>query len=203
MPTHTNLMPTASSALSQPRTDTAAVRGGKRVLLCLGATPVVALAAHIAFPLPFTPVPFTLQPLAVLGVGLALGPLAGAAAMLAYLLEGALGLPVFSPTGVGGLAQLLGPTGGYLLAYPLVALICGFVSRRAEGPRSPFLAAVLGCTLATVLLFAFGATWLAWEAHLSPSMAWAAGVAPFLPGEAVKIFAAAGIYRALKPYSLR
>ena len=92
-----------------------------RVVVGVAATVVVAAAAHVAIPLPFTPVPLTLQPLAVLGVGLALGPVDGFLAMLAYLAEGAMGLPVFSPTGLGGVAQLLGPTGGFLMAYPLVA----------------------------------------------------------------------------------
>jgi biotin transport system substrate-specific component len=96
-----------------------------RILAGLAATAVVAAAAHVAIPLPFTPVPLTLQPLAVLGVGLALGPVDGLLAMLAYLAEGAAGLPVFSPTGMGGLAQLVGPTGGFLMAYPLVAAIAG------------------------------------------------------------------------------
>src|SRR5580693_347884 len=101
-----------------------------RILIGLGATVVVALAAHVAIPLPFTPVPLTLQPLAVLGVGLALGPVGGFLTMLAYLAEGAMGLPVFSPTGLGGVAQLFfGPTSGYLLSYPLVAAIAGGLTR--------------------------------------------------------------------------
>ena len=152
----------------------------------------------MAFPLPFTPVPFTLQPLAVLGVGLALGPLDGALALLAYLVEGVAGLPVFSPTGVGGLAQLLGPTGGYLFAYPLVAWICGGLTRRLEGRLSYFAAALVGCGTAVALLFISGAYWLAHETHLNHAQIWLAAVAPFLPGEGVKVLAAAGTYRAWK-----
>lgn len=178
-------------------------RASSRVLLCLAATLVVALAAHIVFPLPFSPVPFTLQPLAVLGVGLALGPFAGAAALLAYLAEGAVGFPVFSPTGLGGIAQLLGPTGGYLLAYPLVAFTCGLLSQQFSKRFSRFSAAVLACSLATVLLFAFGCSWLAFQMHLNFKTALLAGVVPFLPGEAVKVLAAAGVYRALKPSAFR
>ncbi len=170
----------------------------RRVLLTITATLVVAAAAHVAFRLPFTPVPFTLQPLAVLGVGLALGPTGGALAMLAYLLEGALGLPVFSPTGPGGLLQLLGPTGGYLLAYPAVAFVAGWVTGRLRPWAGEFAAALLACTLATSILFLSGAAWLAYEAHLSTQGVFFAAIAPFLPGEGVKILAAAGVYRALQ-----
>ncbi|MGI4828469.1 MAG: biotin transporter BioY [Janthinobacterium lividum] len=191
-------MPIANSLNTSIHGDAPAMGASRQVLLCLSATLVVALAAHVSFPLPFTPVPFTLQPLAVLGVGLALGPIAGTVTMLAYLAEGASGLPVFSPTGLGGVAQLFGPTGGYLLAYPFVAFVCGLVSRRPGYRLSAFPNAVLACALATALLFVFGATWLSVEAHLSPRAAWTAGVLPFLPGEAVKVLAAAGIFRALK-----
>src|ERR1700749_5039108 len=88
-----------------------------KIVLGLAATLVVAAAAHISIPLWFTPVPLTLQPLAVLGVGLAFGPVGGFAVMLAYLAEGACGLPVFSPAGPGGIAQIIGPSGGFLMAY--------------------------------------------------------------------------------------
>lgn len=168
-----------------------------RIVRVCAATLVVAAAAHIAFPLPFTPVPFTLQPLAVLGVGLTLGPLEGALAMVAYLLEGACGFPVFSPTGSGGLLQLLGPTGGYLLSYPLVAAVAGLATIKKRRQASSYVSALLACSLATALLFLAGAGWLAHLAHLGIHQAWSAGIAPFLPGEAVKILAAAGGYRAL------
>ena len=175
----------------------------RRLSLGFAATLVVATAARLSFPLPFTPVPFTLQPLAVLGLGLALGPVDGFLAMLAYLTEGALGAPVFSPTGAGGLLQLFGPTGGYLLAYPFVALISGGLTRRLE-PRVPTLAAALvGCALATILLFFCGAIWLAREAHLTTAAVWTAAVAPFLPGEAIKCLAAAGTFRALRRSATR
>jgi biotin transport system substrate-specific component len=167
-----------------------------RIVVGLSATAVVAAAAHVAIPLPFTPVPLTLQPLAVLGVGLALGPWAGMLTMLAYLAEGAMGLPVFSPTGPGGLLQLLGPTGGFLMAYPLVAAVAGGLTQRLTRlPR--FMAALLGGTAAVVLLFLCGAGWLMHIAHLSIGAVWIAAIAPFLPGEAVKVVIAAGVYRAL------
>lgn len=187
-------MTTPSASLSAESSLSASLP--RRILAILSATLVVAIAAHISFRLPFTPVPFTLQPMAVLGVGLALGPGAGAAAMLAYLLEGALGLPVFNPTGPGGLLQLLGPTGGYLFAYPLVALVAGSVSRLLRGRSGSYAAALIGCSLATALLFVVGASWLAFEAHLGARAAWMAGVAPFLPGELIKVLAASGVYGA-------
>lgn len=168
-----------------------------KLLIGLAATAVVAAAAHIAFPLPFTPVPFILTPLAVLGVGLALGPVAGFFTMLAYLAEGAMGLPVFSPTGVGGIAQLFGPTGGYLLSYPLVAAVAGGVTSRLSRFTPRFLAATIGGTLAVTLLFLCGAAWFMQYTHHSLYATWIGAVAPFLPGEAIKIVAAAGIYSTL------
>src|SRR5512146_1264130 len=97
---------------------------------------LVALAAQIAVPLPGTPVPLTLQPLAVLIVGGLLGPWLGASSLLFYLALGAAGLPVFTPIGLPGVARLIGPTGGYLLAYPLAAYAVGTLSSgRAGGAR--------------------------------------------------------------------
>lgn len=190
------------TALTQP-TGSAIPTGFTRTIpgkitLGLAASLVVAAAAHVSIPLWFTPVPLTLQPLAVLGVGLVLGPVAGFLTMLAYLAEGALGLPVFSPSvGLSGVAQLLGPTGGYLMAYPLVAFIAGAVTRALQSRTPRFVAAAIGCTTAVVLLYACGAGWLTYSHHLTLQLGWIEGVAPFLPGEAVKILAAAGLYRAL------
>src|SRR5260370_5435481 len=93
------------------------------VALVASASLFVALCARITVPLPFTPIPLTLQNFAVLLVGLTLGPRRGFAALALYLAEGAAGMPVFNPLGLGGIAQLLGPTGGFLLAYPLVAAV--------------------------------------------------------------------------------
>src|ERR1019366_666646 len=96
--------------------------------LVLGGSLVVALCARVALPLPFTPVPLTLQNFGVLLVGLLLGSKRGFAALALYLAEGAMGMPVFSPTGVGGIAQLFhGATAGFLLTYPLVAWVSGYV----------------------------------------------------------------------------
>jgi biotin transport system substrate-specific component len=198
-------MPVFSISANASRTSPLTSEPARRIVRGLAATLVVAVAAHVALPLPFTPVPFTLQPLAVLVVGLLLGPWDGALAMLAYLIEGASGLPVFSPApmALGGVAQLIGPTGGYLMAYPAVALVAGFLAPRLTRVTGAFTGAVLGCTVATMILFLSGASWLAHIAHLSSAAVWTAAVAPFLAGEAVKILVAAGVYRALQPHQSR
>lgn len=165
-----------------------------RLALVVGATALVAVCARLSVPLWFTPVPLSLENFAVLLVGLALGPVDGFAAMVLFLLEGASGIPVFSPQGPGGLAQLLGPTGGFLLAYPLVAATIGAMSRTGLAKRHQFAGALAGGVAATIVLLAIGAGWLAHLLHLSPAAAFGMGVAPFLPGEVVKIAAAAGIY---------
>jgi biotin transport system substrate-specific component len=168
-----------------------------KVTIGLAATAIVAAAAHVSIPLPFTPVPLTLQPLAVLGVGLALGPVAGFFAMLAYIAEGAIGLPVFTPMGPGGVAQLLGPSGGFLMSYPLVAGIIGGVNQALSTRLTKFSSALIGGLLAVAVLFTFGVAWFALYAHHSLQATWIGAVAPFLPSEIVKVFVAAGIYSAL------
>ncbi|MES2391169.1 MAG: biotin transporter BioY [Acidobacteriota bacterium] len=173
-----------------------------RLTLGLAATAVVAASAHVVFPLPFTPVPFILTPLAVLGVGLAFGPIDGFFILLAYLAEGLCGLPVFSHTGPGGIAQLLGPTGGYLMAYPFVAAIAGGLTRMLVRRTSSFPAALAGCSAAVAFLFLCGAAWFSHYTHTLLQAAslhtiWLGSVAPFLPGEAIKVLAAAGIYSTL------
>src|SRR5215467_7870394 len=120
--------------------------------LVVGASLLVALCARVTVPLPFTPVPLTLQNFAVLLVGLALGPRRAFAAMVLYLAEGAVGLPVFNPMGPGGIAQILGPTGGYLMAYPFVAALAGAL---AAGSKN-FARNLVASTSAEVVLFAFG-----------------------------------------------
>lgn len=197
--THMQTAITNRATLSQARSFSSTLPG--KISIGIAATAAIALAAHVAFPLPFTPVPFTLQPLAVLGVGLALGPVGGFLTLLAYLAEGACGLPVFSPTGPGGIAQLLGPTGGYLLAYPLVAAIIGGLTRLLSRRMGSFSAAALAGTAAVVVLFLSGAAWLMMWTHVSIYAVWIAAIAPFLPGEAIKILAAAGIYSTLRRHS--
>src|SRR6202167_5902258 len=104
----------------------------RQVALVVGASLFVALCARITIPLPFTPVPLTVQNFGVLLVGLLLGSRRGFAALILYLAGGAMGMPVFSPSSVGlmGVAQILGPTGGYLMVYPLVAGLAGFIFER-------------------------------------------------------------------------
>jgi biotin transport system substrate-specific component len=171
-----------------------------KAFLAIGATALVALCAHVSLPLYFTPVPLTLQTLAVILIGLALGPALGCSAMVLYLAEGAIGLPVFSPQGPGGVAQLLGPTAGFLLSYPLAAAAAGSVVRSVRIGRSQFPAAVLAGIAASIVIFSIGAGWIAILLHLSPAAAWHLSVAPFLPGEGLKIVAAAGAYVALRSW---
>ncbi|HMA03137.1 MAG: biotin transporter BioY [Gemmatimonas sp.] len=116
----------------------------------IGFAATMAVAAQIAIPIPGTPVPFTLQPLAVVLAGLCLGPVAGAASMVLYLLAGALGAPVFAPVGAPGVLRLIGPTGGYLLATPAAAAIAGLLARRFPAFGGRLLAAFLG--IATLYL---------------------------------------------------
>jgi len=168
-----------------------------RILLGLGATIIVAAAAHVSFPLPFTPVPLTLQALAVLGVGLTFGPVGGFLTMLAYLAEGAIGLPVFSPAGPGGFAQLLGPTGGFLMAYPLVAAMMGGLTQGLKGRAARFVAAFVAGNVAMAVLFLSGAAWFIHYTHHTLYAAWVGAVAPFLPGEFIKVLVAAGMYSTL------
>jgi biotin transport system substrate-specific component len=182
----------ALQPLSAPRA------GSQLVLSVIASTALVAICAHISVPLGFTPVPFTMQTFAVLLLGLVLGPGAACASMALYLLEGALGLPVFSPHGPGGLAQLLGPSGGYLLAYPLAALLSSIVYRRLG--RSSW-SALASATLANLLILGVGALWLASLAHAALPVVLAQSVVPFLPGDALKLVAAAVCARVLKSFT--
>jgi biotin transport system substrate-specific component len=188
-----------SSAL-RPSTLAVNGRSGSLDLLLRSAVVVaaslfVAFCAHVAVPLPFTPVPFTLQPFAVLLVGMLLGPGAGFAAMAVYLAEGAAGLPVFTPAGLPGVARLLGPTGGYLFAYPLAAAIAGALPRMIRSPR--FVAYALGGFAAMVTVYTCGALWFSHALGMNVSAAVASTVVPFALSDAVKVFAAAGITSAL------
>jgi biotin transport system substrate-specific component len=169
-----------------------------KVLLTVAATGLVAVCAHVSVPLFFTPVPLTLQNFAVILVGMVLGPVAGFSAMVLYLAEGAIGLPVFNPHGVGGVAQLLGPTAGFLFSYPLAAASAGWVVRAMRAVESRFARGIVAGIVASVAIFALGAGWLANLMHLNASSAWTLAVAPFLLGEVIKVTAAAGIYSSLQ-----
>lgn len=155
-----------------------------------GATALLALCAHIMLPLPFTPVPGTMQTFAVLVLGITMGPVLGPTAMLLYLLEGSAGLPVFAPTAMAS-AALLGPTFGYLLSYSAAAWVAATAFRHLRPFVGSFAGALAAGVLASLPIFAIGAGWLGIALHLSPHRAIELGVLPFLPGEAVKLSLAA------------
>lgn len=159
-------------------------------MMIVAASGFVALAARFAIPLPGTPVPLSLVNFAVILVGLAMGPKRGFAALALYLAEGAAGLPVFSPTGPGGILQLLGPTGGFLMSYPFAAMLAGWAFR--AGKRD-FKGALIGATAAELLLFALGVNWLLllFRVPLAQAVAW--GFYPFLAAEVLKVAGAAAI----------
>jgi biotin transport system substrate-specific component len=164
-----------------------------QVAIAIAASLFVALCARISVPLPFTPVPLTLQNFGVLLVGLALGPRRAFAALFLYLAEGLMGMPVFSPTGPGGVAQLLGPTGGFLLAYPFVAGIAGWVfDGKSEAKKKSFAHAILACVLAEIYLFAGGLSWLGILTH-SFAQAIRFGLYWFIFAEVIKIMSAAAL----------
>ena len=159
----------------------------KTIIAVVMATALVAICAHIAMPLGFTPIPITMQTFAVLLLGMLFSPRAAFACLALYLVEGALGLPVFSPHGPGGLAQLLGPSGGYLLSYPFAAALASLLYHRG---RRRFVDAVVAAGLASILILAAGASWLGLLGHLRFSVVFDQSIAPFLFGDAVKVVAA-------------
>jgi biotin transport system substrate-specific component len=158
--------------------------------IVVAASALVALCAHIAIPLYFTPVPLTMAPFAVLLLGLILAPRIVAATLGAYLIEGALGLPVFAPSPLFGLAHLLGPTGGYLIAYPFAAAFISFLWRRSS--RS-FSAALASAAAGNIVIVLCGALWLAGLTHATAQVVFTTAVLPFLPGDALKVASAAGL----------
>ena len=152
----------------------------------------VALSARLAVPLPGTEVPLTGQTLAVLLTGAVLGSRRGALALLLYLLEGAMGLPVFAPSAVlpMGFGRLLGPTGGYLLAYPLAAAIVGYLAERSwdRRPRTAMLAMLAG----NLVIYLVAIPWLMMFTD-SAWIALAQGMVPFIPGDLLKVTIAAAV----------
>jgi biotin transport system substrate-specific component len=167
-----------------------ALEASRQAALVVGASLFVALCAHITIPLmPLTPVPLTAQNFAVLLVGLLLGSRRGFAALTLYLIEGAAGLPVFNPTGPGGIAQLFGPTGGFLIVYPLVAFVAGYVFDR--GAKS-FARAAISAGVAEILLFLGGLAWLYAFTHSLAKAAYL-GLYWFIAAEVIKVMVAAAI----------
>jgi biotin transport system substrate-specific component len=152
------------------------------VILVMVFSVLIALSAQVAIPLPFTPVPITMQTLIVLLTGLLLGSRLGTATLAAYLVEGVVGLPVFTQWG-SGIAHLLGPTGGYLIGFVFAAGLVGFLAERGWDRQvwTTLVAMVLG----NLVIYAFGVGWL--STFLGVGTALAKGMLPFLIGDAVKI----------------
>ena len=178
--------PTLAGAL-WPEQAATGQRLARATLLALIGTAVMTLSARLS--VPFWPVPMTMESFAVLLLGAAFGLRLGAATLALYLVEGALGLPVFAGTPMHGigLAYMMGPTGGYLLGFVAAAALVGFFAERgADRSTSQMLGAM---ALGHVVLFAFGFAWLA---HLmGAKVAWVAGVQPFIVGTLVKTLLAA------------
>jgi biotin transport system substrate-specific component len=159
----------------------------RSALVVVGFSLLTALAAQVVVPLPFTPVPLTGQTFAVLLTGALLGPRLGALAMLAYLLEGAAGLPFFRG-GAGGVGHFSGATAGYLLAFPAAAYVTGALAERGWDRR--FATAAAAMALGSFVILACGWAWLALM-FKGGAEAFRLGVAPFLPGDVFKVALAA------------
>jgi biotin transport system substrate-specific component len=160
---------------------------GRRLFAIGAGALVVAVAAQVAVPVPLSPVPMTLQPLAVLVVGGLLGAASGGAALVTYLGLGMLGLPVFAGGGAGA-AHLIGPTGGYLLAFPLAAGLAGALAPRTAGA----LRTLLACALGMVVIHIGGVAQLALLGG-DPAAAFRLGFVPFLTGDLLKVGLAAAV----------
>ncbi|HEX2740665.1 MAG TPA: biotin transporter BioY [Rubrobacter sp.] len=159
---------------------------------------VTAVAAQITVPI--SPVPFTLQVLAVILSGLLLGVRTGALAQAIYVLVGAVGVPVFAGF-KGGLGIVLGPTGGYLISYPIAAAVAGLAAHtvaRASRRKALWTGFLWGCA-GLAVIYTLGATWLAVVAGLSPAEALATGVLPFVVFDLIKVALAALVAVAAAP----
>lgn len=170
------------------------------VLSVLFVTALTAAAAQISFPLPFTQVPFTFQPMVVLVGGLVLGSRLGFTSQVLYLMAGVAGLPVFaaSATLPPGFLRLLGPTGGYLMVYPIAAFVVGVLAERGFARR--YITSVAAMLVGLLIIYSAGTLWLAYFARLASgsaavglSTALATGVYPFVIADLAKLLAAAGI----------
>lgn len=159
---------------------------------------VMSAFAYVSIPLPFSPVPLTLQALGVFLAGLFLGPYWGGASMGLYLVAGAAGAPVFA-NGNAGLGTILGPTGGYLVAFPIAAVVIGLLVHRGGDLRDPAAASLTvlvgSLVVGTVVIHAPGVAWLSWVLEIGVREAFALGSAPYLPGAVIKIAMAIAIVR--------
>ena len=171
------------------------------VAVVVGASVLMAVCGHVSIPLWFTPVPITLQTFGVMLLALTMAGWRASAALVLYLLEGISGLPVFSPHGPGGIAQVLGPTGGFLMSYPLAALVGGLLAEKFAR-RSRVAAFAIGAISCEAIVFAAGVLWLLSLSHTSPSAIFMVAVLPFVPGEVLKgaaaIASALGVRRISK-----
>ena len=160
----------------------------------LFVTVLTAIAAQISVPLPFTPVPFTFQPMVVLVGAAALGSRLGMTSQILYLALGIAGLPVFaaSPILPQGAARLLGPTGGYLMSYPVAAFVAGWLAERGFDRR--YLTAFVAMLCGLLVVFAGGVSWLAFAVQPARgfSGALASGLVPFIVPDLLKLLLAAG-----------
>jgi biotin transport system substrate-specific component len=161
----------------------------KQVALVVAFSLLVALAAQVAVPLPFTPIPLTLQTFAVLLTGALLGSRLGAISLMLYVLEGAAGLPFFSAGRGGASYLLLTPACGYLLSYPVAAFVAGALAERGWDRR--YLTAAAAMLVGSIVILIGG--WLGFLRFQPPAQAFAMGVAPFIPGDLIKVALAAAV----------
>ena len=173
------------------RSDSAGLTVAIRAASVLFIAALTAAAAQISIPLPFTDVPFTFQPIVVLIGGLALGPRLAVASQVLYLAAGIAGLPVFaaSATLAPGAARLFGPTGGYLMSYPLAAFVTGYLGARGFDRR--YLTSVIAMLAGLVVIFSSGVLWLG--LLVGTQAALLTGLYPFIVADVVKVLAAAGV----------
>lgn len=153
-------------------------RTARRVIGVVAFAVATAFGAKVAFPIPGTPIPFTLQPMFVLLAGALLGSRLGALSQTLYLVAGAVGLPIF--VAGGGMAYLLGPTGGYLLAYPLAAWLAGTGARQGAGRM------LVGLLAGLLTIYAGGLAWLSIIGTAANQWVVAWGLRPFLLADLVK-----------------
>lgn len=170
--------------------DAAALAPVVRVAAVALTVALTATASQFTVVLQFTAVPFTLTPLVVILAGAVLGSRLGAVSQMAYLAAGIVGLQVFAPSAIlpPGAGRLLGPTGGYLLAYPMAAFAAGYLAER--GWDRTFLRAAVALTVGMLVIYMGG---FAWMTRFAPSLgaAFAQGVAPFILADLAKVIIAA------------
>jgi biotin transport system substrate-specific component len=187
------MQPTFLATMTKPFD--APMRATEQVCAVVLVTGLTAIAAQVSIHLPFTPVPFTFQPMVVLVGAMALGSRLGAASQMLYLALGIAGMPVFaaSPLLPQGAARLLGPSGGYLMSYPLAAFVTGWLAERGFDRR--YLTAVVAMAFGLAIVYAGGTAWLAIASRpaRNVSAALAAGVVPFVAADVLKLFVAAGV----------